>query len=216
MGFVNCYADANRADAYATLEFANTYYLAYRDLPAILAEYVTGTRALDFGCGAGRSTRFLRTLGFEVTGVDVSEDMLRIARGMDPVGDYRLLPGDNFDELGVGTFDLVLSAFTFDNIPGAIKVRIFCDLAKLLTSNGTIVSLISSPEIYTHEWASFSTRDFPENASARSGECRAHRGHRPPGWKAGRRHPLDRRIVSGGVSGGESGRHPGLETAGKR
>ena len=170
MGFVNCYADADRADAYATLEFANTYYLAYRDLPTILAEYVTGTRALDFGCGAGRSTRFLRTLGFEVTGVDVSEDMLRIARGMDPVGDYRLLPGDNFDELGAGTFDLVLSAFTFDNIPGAMKVRIFCDLAKLLTSNGTIVSLISSPEIYTHEWASFTTRDFPENASARSGD----------------------------------------------
>ena len=34
--FVNCYADASRAGAYATLEFANTYYLAYRDLPAIL------------------------------------------------------------------------------------------------------------------------------------------------------------------------------------
>src|SRR5208283_629464 len=170
MGFVNCYADANRADAYATLEFANTYYLAYRDLPAILAGHVTGTRALDFGCGTGRSTRFLRTLGFDVTGVDVSEDMLRIARGVDPSGDYRLAPGDNFDELEGGTFDLMLSAFTFDNIPGAMKVRIFCDLGKLLTTKGTIVSLVSSPEIYTNEWASFTTKDFPENASARSGD----------------------------------------------
>jgi len=169
-GFVNCYADANRADAYATLEFANTYYLAYRDLPVILAEHVTGTRALDFGCGTGRSTRFLRNLGFEVTGVDVSEDMLRIARGVDPSGDYRLVPDDNFDELELGAFDLVLSAFTFDNIPGAMKVRILCDLGKLLTPNGTIVSIVSSPEIYLHEWASFSTKDFPENASARSGD----------------------------------------------
>jgi SAM-dependent methyltransferase len=168
--FVNCYADANRADAYATLEFANTYYLAYRDLPAILSEQVTGTRALDFGCGTGRSTRFLRKLGFDVTGVDVSEDMLRIARGMDPSGDYRLVPGDNFEELDPGTFDLVLCAFTFDNIPGAMKVRILCDLGKLLTPNGTIVSLVSSPEIYTHEWASFTTKAFPENASARSGD----------------------------------------------
>jgi len=81
--FVNCYADANRTDAYATLEFANTYYLAYRDLPAIVSEHVTGAKALDFGCGTGRSTRFLRRLGFNVTGVDVSEDMLRIARTMD-------------------------------------------------------------------------------------------------------------------------------------
>ncbi len=170
MEFVNCYADSNRADAYATLEFANTYYLAYRDLPAILAEQVAGTRALDFGCGTGRSTRLLRQLGFDVTGVDVSQDMLRSARSIDPFGDYRLAPGDNFDELKVGTFDLVLSAFTFDNIPGAPKARIFRDLGKLLTPTGTIVSIVSSPEIYTHEWASFTTRAFPENASARSGD----------------------------------------------
>jgi len=98
MDFVNCYEDVSRADAYATLEFANTYYLAYRDLPAIISNHITGTRALDFGCGTGRSTRFLRKLGFDVTGVDVSEDMLRIARAMDPKGDYRLVLGDNLNE----------------------------------------------------------------------------------------------------------------------
>jgi len=170
MEFINCYADSNRADAYATLEFANTYYLAYRDLPAILARHVNGTRALDFGCGTGRSTRFLRKLGFDVTGVDVSESMLRIAGGIDPSGDYRLVPGDNFDEFRVGTFDLVLAAFTFDNIPATLKTIIFHDLRKLLTPTGTLVSIVSSPEIYTHEWASFTTKAFPENASARSGD----------------------------------------------
>jgi hypothetical protein len=39
---VNCYEDANRANAYATLELANTYYLAYRDLPEILSAHVIG------------------------------------------------------------------------------------------------------------------------------------------------------------------------------
>jgi len=170
MDFVNCYADANRADAYATLEFANTYYLAYRDLPSVISEHVTGAKALDFGCGTGRSTRFLRKLGFNVTGVDVSEDMLRIAHDLDPSGDYRFVPGDNFGELEAAAFDLVLSAFTFDNIPGTAKIRIFCDLAKLLTPKGVIVNLVSTPEIYLHEWASFSTKNFPENASARSGD----------------------------------------------
>jgi len=168
--FINCYEDVSRAGAYSTLEFANTYYLAYRDLPAIIAEHVTGTRALDFGCGAGRSTRFLRKLGFNVTGVDISEDMLRIARATDPSGDYRLVPGDNFSELEAGAFDLVLSAFTFDNIPGAMKASIFCGLRELLAPKGTIVSVVSAPEIYTHEWASFTTKDFPKNAKARSGE----------------------------------------------
>ena len=91
------------------------------------------------------------------------------ARTSDPRGDYRLVPGDDLSEFVVGTFDLVLSAFTFDNIPAAMKVRIFGDLQKLLTPEGVIVSLISSPEIYTHEWASFTTKDFPENSAARSG-----------------------------------------------
>jgi len=168
--FVNCYEDVKRANAYATLEFANTYHLAFRDLPAILAEHVTGNKALDFGCGTGRSTRFLRELGFHVTGVDISEDMLRIARATDPSGDYRLVLEDNLDEFRVGTFDLVLSAFTFDNIAKQLKVRIFRDLRKLLAENGIIVSIVSSPEIYTHEWASFTTQDFPENAAARSGD----------------------------------------------
>jgi SAM-dependent methyltransferase len=170
MDFSNCYEDASRAGAYATLEFANTYYLAYRDLPAIFAEHVTGTRALDFGCGTGRSTRFLRKLGFNVTGVDVSDDMLRVAGATDPSGDYRIVPGDNLEEFPAGTFDLILSAFTFDNIPAAMKVRVFRDLQKLLAPTGIIVTLVSSPEIYTHEWTSFTTKDFPENSTARSGD----------------------------------------------
>ena len=54
MSSLNVYNDARRADAYATLEFPGTYWLAFRDLPEIIARHVTGPVALDFGCGAGR------------------------------------------------------------------------------------------------------------------------------------------------------------------
>jgi len=30
--------------------------------------------------------------------------------------------------------------------------------------------VFSSPEIYTHEWTSFSTRDYPDNERARDGD----------------------------------------------
>lgn len=170
MNSVNCYKDANRAGAYATLEFANTYSLAFRDLPEILSAHITDVRALDFGCGTGRSTRLLRKLGFDVTGVDISEDMLRIAQTTDPSGDYRLVPGDNLNQFAAGSFDLVVCAFPFDNVPGVMKARIFRDLRGLLAPAGTIINLVSSPEIYTHEWASFTTKNFPENALARSGD----------------------------------------------
>jgi len=168
--FVNCYDDSERAEAYATLQFAGTYYLAYRDLPAIIAEHVQGREAIDFGCGTGRSTRFLRTRGFHVMGIDISEQMINKARQIDPKGDYRLIRDGDFSELRSGAFDLVLSLFTFDNIAAEKKVSLFRGLGNLLKSGGRIVSVVSSPEIYVHEWASFSTKDFPDNRSANSGD----------------------------------------------
>ena len=94
--FSNVYDDDERAKAYATLEFPGTYYLAYRDLPAIVAEYVTGRAALDFGCGAGRSTRFLKKLGFDAMGIDISSSMVHLAANADPDGRYRLVSDGDF------------------------------------------------------------------------------------------------------------------------
>ena len=171
MTFANCYEDVTRAEAYSTLDFKNTYHLAYRDIPAILGEHVRGRKAVDFGCGTGRSTRFLRQLGFEVLGVDIAEDMIRKARELDPSGDYRLVPGDDLSALPAGTCDLVLAAFTFDNIAGRDKkANILRDLGRLLKREGKLVLIVSRPEIYTHEWASFSTKDFPGNQLAKSGD----------------------------------------------
>ena len=171
-GFFNVYDDKARADAYAKLEFPGTYYLAYRDLPAIIGEHVPGTKALDFGCGTGRSTRFLHKLGFDsVVGVDIAEQMVVQARERDPQGEYGLVPDGDLSGLASGAYDLVLCAFTFDNIPTMKKkVALFQSLKHLLTDGGRIVSLVSSPEIYVNEWASFSTKDFPENRAAASGD----------------------------------------------
>ncbi len=171
MSFTNCYEDAIRAEAYAQLEFANTYHLAFRDLPQIVREYVSGTQAVDFGCGTGRSTRFLRQLRLNVTGIDIAPEMIAKAKQLDPAGDYRLVKDDDLGEFERGTYDLVLSAFTFDNIPGfETKVRLFRDLGALLKRSGRLISIVSSPEIYVHDWASFSTRDYPDNRFARSGD----------------------------------------------
>ena len=171
MAFTNCYEDAKRAEAYAQLDFANTYYLAYRDLPEIIHTHVAGVRAIDFGCGTGRSTRFLRKLGFQAVGVDISPEMVAKAKELDPDGDYRVTKDDDFSGLEKGAYDLVLSVFTFDNVSGSVtKTRLFRDLAELLTATGKLISVVSSPEIYVHEWTSFTTKDYPENRAARTGD----------------------------------------------
>ena len=167
----NVYDDDARARAYAGLDFPGTYYLAFRDVPRLLDRHVSGRRALDFGCGAGRSSRFLQERGFDVTGVDISEAMLSHARTRDPQGDYRLVPDGDLSGLPAGVFDLVFSAFTFDNVPGReARARLFAQFRDLLSPAGRVVNLVSAPELYRHEWASFTSRAFVENRTAGSGD----------------------------------------------
>lgn len=171
MQFYNSYEDVTRAHSYAQLEFPATYHLAYRDLPDIIMRYVRGTMALDFGCGTGRSTRFLQRLGFETIGIDISREMISRATEIDPEGVYRLVPDGDLRCLPHGMYDLVFSMFTFDNIPGQRhRIELLRELRELLSGNGKIILLDSTPELYTNEWASFSTRGFPENWFAQSGD----------------------------------------------
>jgi SAM-dependent methyltransferase len=169
--FENSWDNQTRAEAYSRLEFPNTYYLAYRDLPEIISKHVEGNRALDFGCGTGRSTRFLKRLGFNVTGVDISGEMIDIARNFDVSGDYQLVSNGKYNHLGTNQFDLVQSVFTFDNIPGwDNRMNILTGLRNLLKASGRIICLDSTPELYINECASFTTKDFPENREAKTGD----------------------------------------------
>jgi ubiquinone/menaquinone biosynthesis C-methylase UbiE len=170
-GFRNSWAEANRAVAYSSLEFPNTYHIAYRDLPSIIATHIKGKKAIDFGCGTGRSTRFLKKMGFDVTGIDISENMIEFARLKDPDGSYQLVENARYEHLGNGKYDLVQSIFTFDNIAEwNTRKQVLESLSKLLNSNGKIICLDSSHKLYSHEWASFTTKDFPENFTAQTGD----------------------------------------------
>ena len=168
--FPNVYEDEERARAYATLQFPGTYYLAFRDLPALIHRYNRGSRALDFGCGTGRSTRFLRNFGLHVIGADISRAMLDQARSVDPSGEYHLIRDSIAGEFAPGSFDIILAAFTFDNMPTEAKANVLSALRILLAPNGCLLLVVSSPAIYVNEWVSFSTRDFSENRHASDGD----------------------------------------------
>jgi SAM-dependent methyltransferase len=168
----NAYDDAHRARAYATLEFPGTYFLAYRDLPSLIAAHVRGCDALDFGCGTGRSTRFLKKLGFKAVGIDISPSMIELAREADPQGRYELIPDGDFSKFDAQSFDLVLSSFAFDNIADHVqRGALFAGLRRRLRQGGRLILVGSAPEIYTHEWLSFTTQEFAENRTAASGDA---------------------------------------------
>jgi SAM-dependent methyltransferase len=138
-------------------------------LPGLIRRYKNGSRALDFGCGAGRSTRFLKNLGLNAIGADVSQAMLDQARALDPSGEYHLVHDNIASQFAPRSFDLILAAFTFDNMPNDTKADALSELRILLAPDGCLL-VVSPAAIYINEWTSFSTRDFPENRHGRDGD----------------------------------------------
>jgi 2-polyprenyl-6-hydroxyphenyl methylase/3-demethylubiquinone-9 3-methyltransferase len=83
-------------------------------LPAILdmaGPLAPGTRVLDVGCGNGAVAGELLARGCRVTGIDLSEQGIAIARKAHPRGRFEVLAADEamLERLGEPPFDLVIS-----------------------------------------------------------------------------------------------------------
>jgi SAM-dependent methyltransferase len=103
-------------------EYARYYDLLYRDkdyraeadyVHRLIQSNLPGARSLlNLGCGTGRHDRCLAELGYAVTGVDMSEEMLSAAKGAAAGNDrLRYLPGDVRTVRLSETFDVVISLF---------------------------------------------------------------------------------------------------------
>lgn len=99
-------------------EIADNLLIAYPKMIELIRKNFPVTknrRALDFGCGTGRFTRELHALGFAVTGIDISGEMVAAARQYLPQ-DVRLLTGSPDQICEERTFDLVTASMVFQFI----------------------------------------------------------------------------------------------------
>jgi SAM-dependent methyltransferase len=97
--------------------------------------------ALDLGCGTGRHVWLLNSMGFNVTGVDVSADALQLARlytavrGVDYfVGLCMLLP--DLSPLPAAHFDLVVDCQTIQHLSLEDHVVVYREIARVLKPGG--------------------------------------------------------------------------------
>jgi SAM-dependent methyltransferase len=122
------------------LEFLTTAPLAEPLTTSIRLLGRPSGRLLDLGCGTGAQTVAFRDAGWDVTGIDLSEDMLARARarGLDVLcADATALPFD--DE----TFDAVVSLWThtdLDDFAAAIS-----DAARVLRPGAPLVYVGAHP-----------------------------------------------------------------------
>lgn len=99
-----------------------------------------GARFLDLACGSGRHSVYLASQGYEVTGIDLSEELIEKARKSER-GNLSFFVHDMRNEFRINYDDYILNLFTsfgyFDT--DHEHVRVLSNVRKGLKSGGTFV-----------------------------------------------------------------------------
>lgn len=150
------------AKTYAKAQIKETGYLAFRDLPKIIlsnCNYTPPSDVLDFGCGAGRSTRFLKSMGCKhVVGVDKSLEMLTCAKEFNDTDIEYLKILDNVIPFDAQSFNYAISTFVMLEIPTLYELlKISKEIMRVLKPGGFYTFLTNSEYLYSKNWLSNST-----------------------------------------------------------
>ena len=107
-------------------------------------------RALDFGCGVGRLTRALANYFDEVSGVDISESMIRLAekynREISKCRFY-LNQRDDLRFFGDDTFDFVYSSITLQHMKPHYTTKYLNELLRIISPRGLLVFQLAEERI---------------------------------------------------------------------
>jgi SAM-dependent methyltransferase len=132
-----------------------------------------GRRALDIGCGTGRSTGPLFDRGYSVQACDISPAMLAIARVKFPSHSDSFFEADMRELPRLGEFDLVLCLddalnhlFTEEELRAT-----FDGVARLLSPTGMFVFDVNSLRTYRTAFASTMVRESDQRFFAWRGEA---------------------------------------------
>ena len=107
-------------------------------------------RALDFGCGVGRLTRALANYFDEVSGVDISESMIRLAETYNrEIGKCRfyLNQRDDLRFFGDDTFDFVYSSITLQHMKPHYTTKYLNELLRIISPRGLLVFQLAEEQI---------------------------------------------------------------------
>ena len=167
---------------YAKEQVSGTLYLAFRDVPQLIHRYMKHPqgqkiKALDFGCGTGVSARYLKTLGglfeqgIDVEGVDINQEMLRLAIEEDPHSIYHRMQEHKIP-VPDGTYDLVFSTFVLFEFATKEKMqRALEEVKRVMKPGALFIAATGSAESYdrSNQWVSLNV-DFPQNDQLKSGD----------------------------------------------
>ena len=101
--------------------------------------------ALDVGCGVGgRMIELIQQRGFQVTGIDVSAEMIRLARKNHPGGDFLFADICTWDT--ERRFDFIVAWDSIFHLPLAMQEPVVKKMCRLLMDGGVLLYTFGDAE----------------------------------------------------------------------
>lgn len=121
-------------------EFGNDY----SDTPYIdiFLNYLDGKKVLDIGCGVGNLTKYILDKGFNVDGIDLSEEMLNIAKSK--YDDINFLQMNMKDIILDKKYDGIMLAYSLFHLTKQEVLEVLPKYYSLLNNNGKMLLILQS------------------------------------------------------------------------
>lgn len=100
-----------------------------------------GKNVLDAGCGNGRDCKYINQKGFKVKGIDLSKEMLVIAKKMAPKVDFEVMDITNIT-YSDNSYDGIISNCSFFHIPVEELPKTLNSFSKILKPNGKLLLIL--------------------------------------------------------------------------
>lgn len=130
-------------------ENAKEWYENYILMPSI-EEFVAllpeMPRVLDLGCGGGYESMRLTKAGAQVSGVDFSEECIRIAKERCPQAQFELMDFRQLDRKNLGKFDGVFACASLIHISQEELPGVFAQVRGVLNENGFVIAIVREGE----------------------------------------------------------------------